>query len=112
MEFAELEPIHNSEVLTDISSVLPPSSLGAARPHGHRSQSYFATPHIQHHRRNNWGCVWPSFARSGHVYPICHRAKVISAPHGRLQSIINAQLLSWAFPANLPSAETYISLWY
>lgn len=112
MEFAELEPIHSSEVLPDISSVLPSSSLGPARTHAHRPQSSFAMLHIQHHRQNNQGCMWPSFARLGHVYTICHRSKAISAPHGRLQSIVNAQLLSSAFPANLPSAETYISLWY
>lgn len=36
---------------------------------------------------------------------------VLPAPHGCLQSMVSVQLLSWAFHANLPSAEAYISLW-
>lgn len=44
--------------------------------------------------------------------PSVTRQKSFLQPPGCLQRIVNAQLLSWAFLANLPSAETYVSLWY
>lgn len=47
-----------------------------------------------------------------HISPVCHLGKVFSAPPAHLQSIGNAHLLSWVFPANHHSAETHIFHWY
>lgn len=91
--FLNWNQFHNSEVLP----FLFPLGRSPSAVRGHRPQSYFAMLHVQHHRWNNRRCIWSSFTRLGHVSPICHRAKVISAPPGSLQSIVNAQLLSWAF---------------